>query len=405
MSDKPMIAFDHHSAQFAAGPHKILSELREGCPVAWTEAHGGYWVVTKYDDIATIVRDDLTYSSQHDPEGPKQGVMLPPIPTQAGILEMDPPEFRIIRRALASYFSPSAVESLREEILDLTTKCIDEFIENGEAELIDQLASPVPAMLTVRMLGLPMSQWKPLADVYHKGAYLPSTEENMAQIHGMLLGVYGQLLEAVEARRAEPRDDLISAVASLRIDGELLSLEVAAGVLQNLAAGGVDTTTSLIAHTLVHLDTVPQDRQFLLEDPARAHIACEEFLRVYTPIPGFARTVTADHEFGGQQLCKDDRIWFSWASGNRDRNMFEDPDEIQLDRFPNRHMSFGLGAHRCLGSNLARTVWEIVMGEILTRLPDYRVDHDAAQRYPDCGDIDGWVSVPVSFTPGSRIQN
>ncbi|MGV0794506.1 cytochrome P450 [Mycolicibacterium sp. XJ1819] len=361
-------------------------------------------MITNYDDIAAITRDDFMYSSQHDPEGPKQGVMIPPIPTQSGILEMDPPDFRTIRRALAPYFAPSAVEAMRGEILELTTQCIDEFIEKGEAEIIEQLASPVPAMLTVRLLGLPLSQWQPLADVYHKGAYLPSTDENMAEIHEMLLGVYGQLLEAVEARRAEPQDDLISAVASLRIDGELLSLETAAGVLQNLAAGGIDTTTSLIAHTVVHLDRFPKDRQYLLDDPARLQIACEEFLRVYPPVPGFARTITADHEFGAQKFCKDDRLWFSMASGNRDQSVFKDPDDVRIDRWPNRHMSFGLGAHRCLGSNMARTVWEIIVSEILRRIPDYRVDHKTAQRYTDCGDINGWISVPVSFAPGTRTD-
>jgi cytochrome P450 len=404
VSAKPVVPFDHHSAEFADDPDRILSELRKYCPVAWTEAHGGYWVVTDYEDLATIVRDDITYSSQHDLEGPKQGVLIPPIPNPSGILEMDPPDFRTIRRALAPWFSPSAVAAMRDDILDLTTRCIDNFIEGGRADLIDQLASPVPAMLTVRMLGLPLSEWQSLADVFHKGAYLPHTEENMGHIQEMLVGVYGQLLDAVKQRREEPKDDLISAVANLRIDGELLPIEVAAGNLQLLAAGGIDTTTSLIGHTFVHLDRYPKDRQFLRDDPSRARLACEELLRVYPPIPGMARTVTADHDFGTQQFCQDDRVWFSWGSANRDPSVFDDPDDIRLDRFPNRHTSFGLGAHRCLGSNMARTVWEIIVGEVLSRLPDYKVDHAAAQRYPDCGEINGWVSVPVNFTPGKRVN-
>jgi cytochrome P450 len=404
VSAKPVVSFDHHSAEFANEPNEILAGLRERCPVAWTEAHGGYWVVTNYDDLATIVRDDVTYSSQHDREGPKQGVMIPPIPNPSGILEMDPPDFRTIRRALASYFSPSAIAGMRDEILDLTTRCIDDFIEEGQGDLIEQLASPVPAMLTVRLLGLPLEEWHALADVFHRGAYLPHTEENMGHIQEMLIGVYGQLLNAVKQRRDEPKDDLISALANLRIDGELVPIEVAAGNLQLLAAGGIDTTTSLIGHTFVHLDRFPEDRQFLLDDPSRAKLACEELLRVYPPVPGMARTVTTDHEFGPQRLCRDDRVWFSWGSANRDSDVFDDPDDIRLDRFPNRHTSFGLGAHRCLGSNMARTVWEIVVGEVLSRLPDYRVDHTAAQRYPDCGEINGWVSIPVSFTQGKRIH-
>lgn len=405
MSAKPVVSFDHHSAGFADQPNEILSELRQRCPVAWSDAHGGYWVITDYENIAAIARDDNTYSSQHDLDGPKQGVLIPPIPNPSGILEMDPPGFRTIRRTLAPYFSPAAVASMRQEILDLTTRCIDDFIEEGRADLIEQLASPVPAMLTVRLLGMPTSEWHSLADVFHKGAYLPPTEENTERIQSMLMGVYGQLLDAVKQRRAEPRDDLITALATLEIDGDLVPLEVAAGNLQLLAAGGIDTTTSLIGHTFVHLDRFPADRQFLLDDLSRTRLACEEFLRVYPPVPGMARTVTADHEFENQQFCENDRVWFSWGSANRDRNIFDDPDEIRLDRFPNRHTSFGLGAHRCLGSNMARTVWEVIVHEVLSRLPDFRVDHTAVQRYPDCGEINGWISVPVSFTPGERSKS
>ncbi|CAJ1500534.1 cytochrome P450 [[Mycobacterium] burgundiense] len=405
MSAKPVVSFDHHSAEFANESNEILSDLRKRCPVAWTEAHGGYWVITEYDDLAAIARDDQAYSSQHDLEGPKQGVLIPPIPNPSGILEMDPPGFRKIRRALAPYFSPAAIKSMREEILDLTTQCIDDFIERGEADLIEELASPVPAMLTVRLLGLPMSEWPALAEAFHKGAYLPHDEEHMGDIQEMLMGVYAQLSEAVKQRRAKPQDDLISALANLEIDGELVPLEVATGNLQLLAAGGIDTTTSLMAHTFMHLDRVPADREYLLGDLSRTQLACEEFLRVYPPIPGMARTVTVDHKFADQEFSQNDRVWFSWGSANRDEKLFDNPDEVRLDRFPNRHTSFGLGAHRCLGSNMARTVWEIVVGEVLTRLPDFRVDRTAAQRYPDCGEINGWVSVPVSFSPGKRIRD
>jgi cytochrome P450 len=404
---KPTTPFDHHSAEFANDPNAILADLRQGCPVGWSEAHGGYWVVSNYDDIATIARDDITYSSHHDPDSdhPKQGVMIPPIPNPSGILEMDPPDFRTIRRALAPFFSPAAVESMRDEILDLTTRCIDEFIERGEADLIGEVASPVPAMLTVRLLGLPMSEWPALADVFHRGAYLPPDAENLAEIYDLLGGMYGQLLEAVKERRAHPRDDLASALANLEIDGELIPIDMAAGNLQLLAAGGIDTTTSLMGHTFMHLDRFPTDREvFRSDDPTKVRLACEEFLRVYPPIPGMARTVTADHEFGQQEFCQDDRVWVAWSSANRDPGVFDNPDQIRLDRFPNRHMSFGLGAHRCLGSNMARTVWEIVVGEVLKRLPDYTVDHAAAQRYPDCGEINGWISVPVRFTPSQRIH-
>src|SRR5690348_13837166 len=131
--------------------------------------------------------------------------------------------------------------------------------------------------------------------------------------------------------------------------------------------------------------------------------ACEEYLRWVTPVQGMARTVTRDCEFGGQPLRKDDRVWISWASANLAPELFDEPEQIKLDRSPNRHSAFGLGIHRCLGSNLARVVWRIVVEQVLRRMPDYELDLNAAERYPSIGITNGWKCTPVTFTPGSKV--
>jgi len=122
-----------------------------------------------------------------------------------------------------------------------------------------------------------------------------------------------------------------------------------------------------------------------------------------TPVQGLARTVTRDCEFGGQPLRKDDRVWISWASANLAPELFDQPEEVKLDRSPNRHSAFGLGIHRCLGSNLGRVVWRIVVEQVLSRMPDYELDLSAAERYPSIGITNGWKHTPVKFTPGSKV--
>jgi len=148
---------------------------------------------------------------------------------------------------------------------------------------------------------------------------------------------------------------------------------------------------------------VPPARRFLAEDFSRLPLACEEYLRWVTPVQGMARTVTRDCEFAGQPLRKDDRAWISWASANLAPELFDEPEQIKLDRSPNRHSAFGLGIHRCLGSNLARVVWRIVVEQVLTRMPDYELDLSAAERYPSIAITNGWKYTPVTFTPGSRV--
>ena len=131
--------------------------------------------------------------------------------------------------------------------------------------------------------------------------------------------------------------------------------------------------------------------------------ACEEYLRYFTPVQGLSRNVTAPCRVGGAEMNPPERIWMSWASANLDPQVFDAPEEIRLDRFPNRHAAFGLGAHRCLGSNVARVVWSIVVGEVLRRLPDYEIDESGTVKYPSIGVVNGWASMPARFSPGPRI--
>jgi cytochrome P450 len=204
--------------------------------------------------------------------------------------------------------------------------------------------------------------------------------------------------------RDNPRPGLVNALVEMRIDGEPApDLEIL-GNLGLVIGGGFDTTTALTAHALEWLSETPDGRGQLCEhrdtllDPAT-----EEFLRYFTPAPGDGRTFSGDVEIDGNQFKEGERLWISWAMANRDPSVFPDPDKIVLDRKGNRHFSFGIGVHRCIGSNVARTVFKSMLTAVLDRLPDYRCVPGGAVHYETIGVIQGMRKLPATFTPGRRI--
>jgi cytochrome P450 len=164
----------------------------------------------------------------------------------------------------------------------------------------------------------------------------------------------------------------------------------------------MDTTSGLTGNTLVELSRQPELRQRLIDEPDLLDTATEEFLRHSTPTQGLGRTVSRDVEFHGQHLRKGERVLLAWAAANRDPDVFDEPNELKLDRSPNRHLAFGVGQHRCLGSNLARTMFKVMLTEILRRLPDFTVVDDELDRFTDAVNVYALRSLRIRFTPGER---
>jgi cytochrome P450 len=187
------------------------------------------------------------------------------------------------------------------------------------------------------------------------------------------------------------------------VDGEPIEEARVVEMIFLILAGGVDTTTALIAQGIKYLDEHPEDRRRLIDDPSLIANACEEFLRYYTPTQNLARTVTADVEIGGRAMCPGERVLMSWASINHDPAMFDRPNEVIIDRFPNRHAAFGLGAHRCLGSNFTRVEFRIMLEEVLKRMPDYALDPTGTEPYENIGIVNGFRHMAATFTPGTRL--
>ena len=208
------------------------------------------------------------------------------------------------------------------------------------------------------------------------------------------------LLEFAAARRADPRDDLTSFLVQFEFAGTRLSDSQLLDILWNLIGGGVDTTTSQTALSLLHLGTHPELRQQLIDRPELYPTAADEFLRYFSVNQQLSRTVTRDIVLGGQHLRRNDRVIISWLGANHDDQEFERPDEILLDRAPNRHVAFGLGPHRCIGSHLARLMSGVMVQAVLDRIPDYQVDLDGVHEYLGNPSMTGLGTLPVTFTPG-----
>jgi cytochrome P450 len=405
-----IVDFDHHSDDYHRDELEINADLRRRCPVAWNERYGGFWFVTGYDAVAEVARDGDTFAHKYEPDAAdgvsyqgEMGVPRPEGQPPLGIGEVDGPYHLALRRALTPFFSTGAVEKMRPFMEQSVHWFIDQRIADGRMDLVLDYASPVPAILTMRLMGLPYDNWRLYAHLFHSVMAASGGDEYnsaIAEVPAMLDG----LLTFIAARRADPRDDLTSFLVQFDIDGTRLDDTQLLDILWNLIGGGVDTTTSLTALSLLHLGTHPDLRRQLIDRPELYRTAAEEFLRYFSVNKQLSRTVSRDTVLRGQPLRRNDRLLISWIGANRDDNEFERPDEVLLDRSPNRHVAFGLGPHRCIGAPLARVMFEVMVKAVLQRLPDYEIDLDGVRRYRGNPTMDGVGELPVTFTAGQSLQ-
>jgi cytochrome P450 len=402
-----VVDFDHHSDEFNLNELAFNAELRQKCPVAWNENYGGFWFLTSYDAVSQTARDGDTFAHKYEPNAAdgvdyqgEMGVPRPEGQPALGIGEVDGPYHQALRHALAPFFSPGAVQKMRPFMEQSAHWFLDQRIGDGQMDLVLDYASPVPAILTMKLMGLPYDTWQLYANLFHSVMAVPQDSpeyaEAIAEVPAMMQGV----LEFAATRRAEAGDDLTSFLIQFEFDGKRLDDAQLLNILWNLIAGGVDTTTSQTALTLRHLGTNPELRQQLIDHPELHRTATDEFLRYFSVNQQLSRTVTRDVVLGGQHFRRNDRVVISWLGANHDEQEFERPDEIVLDRAPNRHVAFGLGPHRCIGSHLARLMSGVMVKAALDRIPDYQIDLGGVHEYLGNPSMTGLGKLPVTFTPG-----
>jgi cytochrome P450 len=407
VTDRTVIDFDHHSPHFAENWMDVWNTARGKCPVAWTDSNDGHWVLSGYDQVAEVSRDDETFSSFNDVEqnGARgNGILIPRGEVRFGIIEQDPPECREMRKIVQPWFTPRAIEKLKPTVEQYTREAVDAVIESGSCDLVEDIAALVPAKATLKLLGLPMDEAEKYGECFHKYLYVGQDKPEFARVMELMGWVMTEMITAVADRRANPTDDMISMLTKAEVAGEPLTDQAIFEVILLFLGGGLDTTTSLTANALVWLDENPEARKGLL-DPKAMELATEEFLRYYSPIQALGRTVKTPVEIGGVKFETGDKVLMGWAGANHDPAVFDNPGELILDRFPNRHTAFGLGAHRCLGSTFARSEFQVMMTEILTRMPDYKLDRSKLEHYPDISTANGYISLPATFTPGKHSSD
>jgi len=401
--------FDRHTPEYREQFQDITAEMLGKCPVAWSDTYGGHWVAAGHAEVFELARSAEYLSNDHDVNNERRGyvgisIPAPKVQMQGGFLEMDPPEQRHYRQALNPYLSPAAISRWVPVVDELVRASLDEKIETGRIDFVDDLANVVPAVLTLGMLGVPMRNWSLYCEAVHASVYTPPDSPEMPRVREAQMGMYRDMFGQLMEIKAAPRPGMIDALVRAEINGQTPPDMELLGVLGLLIGGGFDTTTALTAHSLEWLSEHPDERARLsAERDTLLDTATEEFLRFYAPAPGDGRTISADCEIAGTSFKEGERLWLSWAMSNRDPAVFENPNDIDLARAGNRHHSFGLGLHRCIGSNLARMVFKRMLTAVLDRMPDYHCDPAGAVHYESIGVIQGMQHLPASFTPGPRL--
>lgn len=401
--------FDHHDPGLAKDgvPKRVYRTLRNECPFTWSEAHDGFWVAASYADIEEVIRnpdnfgsaagilvpdpfDTMSPAEQQERLDMHRGVIGPPV-------SYDPPVHTPIRRKLEPMFAPAIVRRREDFIRAVADQWIDTFIADGQCDVVAQFCAPVPTIVVLDWLGLHDEDWKVWSDAVlnqfsKPGQYGP----DLSAIDLM------KLLALLQDRREHPTDDVVTAITQIEVDGKPLEDLEMMTLLAQLVFAGLDTTTNATASTLVELYRHPEIREELANTPDDDRLwnsAVEEFLRYTCPIQGFKRTAREDTALAGRQIKSGDRVYMLWASANFDESEFDRPDQIDIRRVANRHMSFGRGIHRCLGSHLARLEMKVMIQQILKRLPDFTVDESRLELHADVGIAYGYESVPVTFAP------
>ena len=365
---------DHIDPAYNRNAPEIWRTVRDsGCPVAHTDRYHGMWVPLTHEYVSEVAYDTEHFTSRgvvvsrgvmdDFPEGPIGGA--PPITS-------DPPFHHHARRILLPPFSPKAIERWEPEIRALCAGLAEAVAADGPGvvDASERYAQHIPVDVIARMLGLPPDDGDLFRKFVHDAleAVDVSTEQRIA--YSDELDAY--LDERISEHEAEPADDLISYLLGVELFGERLSRAHVRGCLVLLLIAGIDTTWSAIGSSLWHLATHPEDRRRLVADHDLMPTAIEELLRAYAPVT-MARFVSEDLDFHGHQLKVGEWVLLPFPAANRDPAAFDRPDEVVIDRAENRHAAFGLGIHRCLGSNLARLELRVALEEFLARVPEFEL--------------------------------
>ncbi|MFT4394156.1 cytochrome P450 [Gordonia lacunae] len=397
------VDFDVYDQSIAAPIDRFqerAAELAAKGPVVYSTAYGGHWIVTRYNEIHEVLRDAETFSSYPNNLVTNEafGKFIP--------IELDPPEHTGYRKALQPLFGPARMKTLSDSIRVVVNDLLDGFAAKGEAEYISEFAHELPARIFLALMDWPIEDaplFTEATDVVLFGKPGGTEEESLEARAVAGMQMLGYFQKMVDERRADPGEDVTSQLIHTEVEMEdglrLLTDEELNRMFFLLLIAGLHTVQGSLAWAIVHLVNNPGQRQDIIDDPDAIPTAVEEILRIEAAVvPG--RRATRDVELGGMTISAGEQLILMLCSANRDDAEFDEPDDLDLTRRPNRHLSFGGGAHRCLGSHLARIELTIALEEIHRRIPDYElVESDPPVFH--ASQVRGCVRMPIRFTPES----
>jgi cytochrome P450 len=392
----PVIDFatdwDHTDPAWVHDPYPIWEDLRQRCPVAHTDRYDGGWFPTTHEMVSEIANDTDHFTSRlvvvTNNKNPPNAVApiggAPPITS-------DPPFHQFARRLILPAFAPGPVNAMEAQVRALCVKHLDALAGATEFDAGLRYAQFISPGVISKMLGFPEEDEEQFREFVH--VVLDLVDLPLEERGTRFLPMAEYFSAQIEDHIANPRDDLTSYLLNVEFDGARLSPEHVRGTMVLVLVAGIDTTWSAIGSAIWHLAHHPSDLSRLVDEPELLPVAVEEFLRFYAPVT-MARMVAEDVDFHGCPMKKDDWVLLGFPAANRDPEMFDDADTFIIDRAHNRHAAFGLGIHRCAGSNLARMELRVAIEEFIARFPRFELSDPSAVTWAP-GQVRGPRSIPV----------
>jgi cytochrome P450 len=387
--------FNYLAPEFAQEIHPTLARMRAQCPVTHSDERGGFWVVTRYEDVLRVAQDWETFSSELGVAIPDTKMVTPAIPEH-----IDPPLHRVYKRLISAWFTPAVVRPYEQPTRALVTRLIDDVIEAGRCDFMTDIAQPFPGLAFFDLvLNAPPEEVTEVADLAQR-ASVPTNVDSKECWQALTAWI----TDFVARRRAqEPKGDVVDAILAADIDGRPVTETEIHGLILLLILGGLETTAGALGQFMLRFIREPEIPSLLRERPELVPTAVEELLRLEDPFLAIGRTVRYDTEIDGHAIKAGEKVLLSWASANRDEAEFPDADAFDLDRERNRHIAFGAGPHRCAGSNLARLNLRIAVHELTQRLHDLELLVPEASLPFHTAFNRSALAMPIAFRPGPRL--
>jgi cholest-4-en-3-one 26-monooxygenase len=390
---------------FVAGvPHDMFDTLRRDAPLYFhPEPNGsGFWCVVRYHDLEQISRDVHQFSSeggitlfeQAEEELEQQRMMM---------LMMDPPRHTKLRLLVNKGFTPRMIERLHDRIRQAAVDIVDKVAERGECDFVVDVAAELPLQVIAEMMGVPQEDRHKVFEWSNRliGSEDPEYAVSVEDATGAAVEMFSYAHDLAAAKRANPGDDIISALLAAEVDGERLTDVEFDLFFELLAVAGNETTRNLISHGMLALVENPDQRALLLADPSLLPSAVDEMLRYASPVMYMRRTAQRDVELHGQHIQQGDKVALWYIAANHDPAVFTDPHRFDIRRDPNDYLAFGGGGpHFCLGSHLAKLEIRVMFEELLTRLPDIELNGPVQRLRSNF--INGIKHMPVRFAPSAK---